>query len=87
VVLEAMSAGTAIVATGVSGTPELVRDGIEARLIEPRNADAISASLIEVLSSPELRKGFAAAARDRVESMFRLETMIDQYEDALGGVL
>jgi glycosyltransferase involved in cell wall biosynthesis len=87
VVLEAMSAGTAIVATGVSGTPELVRDGIEARLIEPRNADAISASLIEVLSSLELRKGFAAAARERVESMFRLETMIDQYEDALGGVL
>jgi glycosyltransferase involved in cell wall biosynthesis len=87
VVLEAMSAGTPIVATGVSGTPELVRDGIEARLIEPRNADAISASLIEVLSSLELRKGFSAAARERVESMFRLETMIDQYEDALGGVL
>lgn len=86
VVLEAMSAGTAIVATGVSGTPELVRDGIEARLIEPRNSDAISASLIEMLSSPELRARLATAARERVESTFGLETMIDHYEEALGSV-
>jgi glycosyltransferase involved in cell wall biosynthesis len=86
VVLEAMSAGTAIVATGVSGTPELVRDGIEARLIEPRNSDAIATSLIELLLSSDLRKKLATAARARVETMFRLETMIDHYEVELGSV-
>lgn len=87
VVLEAMSAGTAIVATSVSGTPELVRDGIEARLIAPRSADAIAAGLTEMASSPELREKFAAAARTRVENLFRRDRMIEQYEEALVGVL
>jgi glycosyltransferase involved in cell wall biosynthesis len=86
VVLEAMSAGTAIVATDVSGTPELVRDGVEARLIEPRDSEAIATSLIEMLSSSELRQRFAAAARDRVESTFMLEAMVDHYEAAFGSV-
>lgn len=87
VVLEAMSTGTAIVATAVSGTPELVRDGIEARLVEPRDTESLARALIEMLSSPELRLRLSDAAFARVKEEFDLDRMIDSYEKALEGVI
>jgi len=87
IVLEAMSAGTAVLATAVSGTPELVRDDVEARLIEPRSVDAIVAGLTEMLSDKNKRDRFAAAARDRVQNQFGLDRMIDEYEEALRGLI
>ena len=83
VVLEAMCARTAIVATSVSGTPELVRDGIEARLVPPRDADALGRALVEVLSDAGLRQRFSAAARQRVWEKFGLHRMISEYEAKL----
>ena len=87
VVLEAMCAGVPVVATAVSGTPELVRDRIEALLVRPRSEADLAASLIEALSKPELRKGMADAAKCRVTEKFGLSRMIDAYEDALGRVV
>jgi glycosyltransferase involved in cell wall biosynthesis len=86
VVLEAMCAGVPIVATAVSGTPELVRDRIEALLVRPRSEADLAASLIEALSKPDLRRGMADAAKCRVTEKFGLSTMIDAYEEALGRV-
>lgn len=83
VVLEAMCAGTAVVATAVSGTPELVRDGIEARLVPARDVSSLANALIEVLSDAELRGRLSAQARVRVSENFGLDRMIDQYEGAL----
>ena len=86
VVLEAMCAGTAVVATEVSGTPELVRDGIEARLIPSRNTEALTGALIEMLSDGQLRQRVKTAARERVEEKFGLDRMIDEYEAALSEI-
>jgi len=83
VVLEAMCARTAIVATSVSGTPELVRDGIDARLIPARDAGALSRALVEVLSDPALRERFTTSARQRVWERFGLHRMISEYEATL----
>jgi len=83
VVLEAMCARTAVVATEVSGTPELVRDGIEARLVPARNTEALTKALIEMLSDAQLRQSLSVAARERVEEKFGLERMIDEYEATL----
>ncbi len=83
VVLEAMCAGTTVVATAVSGTPELVRDGIEARLIPARDAGALARALIEVLGDSDLRAKFASGGRSRVAERFGLDRMIDEYEAAI----
>lgn len=87
IVLEAMSAGAAIVATAVSGTPELVRAGMEARLVPARDQEALAAALIEVLSDAALRERMTAAARRRVVEKFPLSRMIDAYEMLLAGVI
>jgi len=86
VVLEAMCAGTAIVATAVSGTPELVRDGIEARLVPAKDTNALARALIEVLSDSSLRQRLTAAARERVVEKFGLNRMIDEYEATLASL-
>jgi glycosyltransferase involved in cell wall biosynthesis len=86
VVLEAMCAGTPIVATAVSGTPELVRDGMDARLVAPRNTQALIEGLIQMLSDRDLRERMAASARARVGAEFGLGRMIDEYEAAMRGV-
>ena len=80
VVLEAMCASTAVVATAVSGTPELVRDGIEARLVPAKNAVLLEDALVEVLSDASLRARLTHAARLRVVEKFGIDRMIDEYE-------
>ncbi|MEO5588443.1 MAG: glycosyltransferase family 4 protein [Gemmatimonadaceae bacterium] len=86
IVMEAMAAGVPVVATAVSGTPELVRDGIEARLLQPRDSGALARALVEVLSNEGLRKGFVSAASDRVRRLFGVGKMIDSYERMLTGL-
>ncbi len=50
VVLEALAAAVPVVATSVEGTPEVVRDGIEGMLAEPRSVDSLVAKTEELIS-------------------------------------
>jgi glycosyltransferase involved in cell wall biosynthesis len=51
VVLEALSAGVPVIATKVEGTPEVVRDGIEGYLAEPRDAQSLKDAILKFTSS------------------------------------
>lgn len=87
IVLEAMAAGPSVVATRVSGTPELVRDGIEARLVPPSDQDALVRGIIDVGSNPQLREKMSALARRRVSQEFTIPKMLDSYEKLLSGIV
>lgn len=50
VVLEALAAAVPVIATSVEGTPEVVRDGIEGYLAEPRNAISLRDALVRFTS-------------------------------------
>jgi glycosyltransferase involved in cell wall biosynthesis len=80
VILEAMAAGRAIVATAVGGTPEAARDGREAWLVPPRDAGALATALTAALGDSAERERLAAAARRRVEDLFSLARMHGDYE-------
>ena len=54
VVLEALAAAVPVVATSVEGTPEVVRDGVEGLLTEPRSVEGLVAK-IEELSADRTR--------------------------------
>lgn len=51
VVLEALAAAVPVVATRVEGTPEVIRDGIEGYLADPRSASSLASSLERLISS------------------------------------
>lgn len=69
VVLEAMAAGAAVVATRVGGTAEAVRDGVTGYTVACGDAGALAGRLADLLANPGLygRMGAAGAARAREE--------------------
>jgi glycogen synthase len=69
-VLEAMSSAKPLVATRAGGIPEYVEEGKTGLIVEPGNAEALSAALIDLLSNNEKRLRFGEAARTRVLQVF-----------------
>ncbi len=76
VVLEAMSAGTPVVATDVGGTGEVVEDGVTGMLIPDGDDDRLEAAIGTLLDDPSLRQSLAAAALDRLSSQFSFANML-----------
>ncbi|MBA2246396.1 MAG: glycosyltransferase, partial [Gemmatimonadetes bacterium] len=87
VVAEAMAAGTAVIATRTSNFPELITDGIEGRLVPPRDPPALAETILELLHDPELRARMGRAGRERVRREFTLERMLDRHEELLAEVV
>ncbi len=63
VVLEAMAAGLPVVATAVSGIPEVITDSETGRLVPPRRADLLADALAELLADPATRDRLGAAGQ------------------------
>jgi colanic acid/amylovoran biosynthesis glycosyltransferase len=70
VLMEAMSSGVPVVASAISGIPELVEDGIGGLLVPPGDAAAIRDALRRLADDPALRARLGAAARERVLAEF-----------------
>jgi len=80
VVLEAMSAGTPVVATGVAGIPEMIESGRDGILIPPGDVGAAADATGRLLANPDEAAAMAHAARRRVHDEFSLALMIDRVE-------
>lgn len=86
VLLEAMSAGRPILATGVSAIPEVVADGVTGILI-PRQDDQAFADTLTRMLDPDLRARLGGGGVARVRDQFRLSVMVQRtlalYDEAL----
>lgn len=80
VLLEAMAAQRAIVATCVSAIPEIVIDGQTGFLVPPRNPELLAQAVIQLLVNPDLRNQFGAAGYARLLQEFSVEKMLDRTE-------
>jgi glycosyltransferase involved in cell wall biosynthesis len=78
-VLEAMAAGVPVVAAAVGGIVDLVEDGVDGRLVSCAADEAWYDVARELLADPERRHHFAKTAREKIESRFTIEPMIDSY--------
>ena len=76
--IEAMSMELPVVATKVSGIPELVEDGVTGLLVPPRNTKALSEAIIKLITDHRLRVQMGQAGRQRVCKMFTIEHMIEE---------
>ncbi len=86
VLLEAMAAGTAIVASDLSGYRRVARSGQEAQLVAPGDAQALASALREVLEHPELGASLVANGRQRVEE-FSMNKLAARYLDLYESIL
>ena len=85
--LEAMSCGLPVVSTDVGGMAEAIRDGVEGRLVPPRDPEATAEALAQLGGDRQLRLQMGAAARERVVSQFSLERHIAAWRELLDTVL
>jgi len=69
VILEAMAAGKPVVASRVSGIPEVVEDGETGWLVPPENIDALVEVLTEIGEKPTEAKRRGRCGRERVEAL------------------
>jgi phosphatidylinositol alpha-mannosyltransferase len=86
VLLEAMAAGTALVASDLPGYANVARGGKDALLVPPGDAGALAAAINEVLGSSETREQLIACGAERAEhfSMQRLaDVYLDVYREAI----
>jgi glycosyltransferase involved in cell wall biosynthesis len=79
VVLEALAAGTPVVATAVGGTPEAVADGLHGYLVPPGDAAALAERMLDALESEEKRRAMGARGRERVRREFTFAAQAEQY--------
>ena len=87
-ILEAMAAGTPVVATEVGGVPALIKNRETGLLVPPCDADALASGLIEVLGDIELSATLSEAGRNWVRTQFsaagQREALLRIYRETLG---
>lgn len=67
--LEAMAAGTPVVATGVGGSADFLHDGVNCLRFEPRDDASLATALQRLAADPELRRRLVAAGRPLADEL------------------
>lgn len=83
VIVEAMLAGKAVVASAAGGVRELVEDQVNGLLFPPGDPDALAIRVQRLINDPTMRSKIAAAARATAQDRFQTKTMIGGVERAL----
>jgi len=73
--LEAMAASRVVIASRVGGIPEVIDDGVEGFLVEPRDVNGLTETCLRLIQSPVMAKEMGEKARKRVERDFSAEEM------------
>lgn len=88
ILLEGFMLGVPCIATRWRAIPEIVEDGVNGLLIEPRSADALSGAMRKLLESPGLLEALsrgAAEAAGRFDSARWTERFLEICADAVRG--
>jgi glycosyltransferase involved in cell wall biosynthesis len=85
--LEAMALGKPPVVTAVGGIPEVVIDGVDGFLVEPRDYKSLANRILILLRDGELRDQISSKAAKKIEEQFSLHNMIGRIENIYSQVL
>jgi glycosyltransferase involved in cell wall biosynthesis len=87
VILEGMALEKPVIATRHGGPLEIIESGISGFLVTPGDPDALTACLMQLLASSELRTSVGRAAKDRVMSKFSVARYVEQVQEVYRTVL
>lgn len=86
-VLEAMSAGVAVVASDAGGIPDIVEHERSGLLFAAGDSGDLCDAMLRTLGDEALRRRLARAGRERVESRFSVQRMSRRYVEVYNRVL
>lgn len=78
VMLEAMSLGRPVIATGVGGVTSIVRDDETGLVIPASDSDALASRIIELIRDPIRARAIGSAARQKVIESFDATQMVER---------
>lgn len=78
VMLGAMAAGKAVVATDVGGAYSLLKEGVCGKLVAKGDSDALAAGIAELLADPARTQQYGRNARDFVRENYRMQDTVER---------
>jgi len=84
--LEAMAAGTPVIATNAGGLPEIIEHGVNGYLSEIGDVENMSRNAKGILSNDLILQNFSKEARKTAEK-FDIHNIVPQYESLYSKVL
>jgi glycosyltransferase involved in cell wall biosynthesis len=78
-ILEAISCGVPVVAFNVGGVPEIIRDGVEGRLVPCRDIAALRSAIYTSLENNDVRLQMGVNARQRALQEYGLQLQASRY--------
>lgn len=88
VMLEAMSLGRPVIATGVGGVTSIVRDDGTGLVVPAADSNTLAERILELLKDPIRARAIGSAARQQVIESFDARQMVeltaDEYRSAIG---
>ncbi len=84
--LEAMAAGVPVVATDVSGTREIIKEGETGLLVPAEDPEALAGAILHLMEDGDLREGIARRGLKEVER-YSFDRTVKAYEALFTGAL
>nr|VFJ68940.1 MAG: D-inositol-3-phosphate glycosyltransferase [Candidatus Kentron sp. DK] len=89
VILEAMAAGTPVIATRHGGPANIIEDGVDGYLVDPNDTSDFADKLIRLLTDDDARRAMGEKARQTVKARYSWEsvagTTLDLYRKTMEG--
>ena len=85
VLLEAMASGTPVVCSDIPGYRDVLRDGVDGRLVAPGDAAGLGEAILDLAAAPERRAEMSSAATERAEEFawpHVADKVVTAYQDA-----
>lgn len=80
-ILEAQALGKSVVATSVSGSKEIIRDGENGFLVSPKDSQSLAHCINILLKNPKMREEFGKKGKEFVSKNFSLDRMVKDTEE------
>lgn len=80
VIVEAFACGVPVLATKVGGFTEIIEDGKDGILVEPKNSNALADGILKIMNDPQLAAKLTVNAREKVQNLYTAEKCLDTTE-------
>ncbi len=81
--IEAMRAGLPVVSSNEGSIPEMVIDGLNGYIVDPKNIEQLADRVLRLIEDPELRNKMGKAGRKIYENSFTINAYEKRLEQGL----